>query len=68
MALGGSGHADTINSYPTSTACFADLRGHAVRLMKRRDWHGLHRSCDNQGEVARMVVLFQGHRGRLVSP
>ena len=35
MALGGSGHADTINSYPTRAACFADLRDRAVRLMKR---------------------------------
>ena len=35
MALGGSGHADTINSYPTRAACFSDLRGHPVRLMKR---------------------------------
>jgi len=34
---GGSGHADTINSYPTRAACFADLRYHAVRLMKRRE-------------------------------
>jgi hypothetical protein len=41
MALGGSGHAHTINSYPTRAACFADLRDHAVRLMKRRGRHGL---------------------------
>ena len=41
MALGGSGPADTINSYPTGTACFADLRDHAVRLMKRGGRHCL---------------------------
>ena len=35
LAFGGSGHADTMNSYPTRAACFADLRDHAVRLMKR---------------------------------
>jgi hypothetical protein len=46
MALGGSGHADIINSYPTRAACFTDLRDHAIRLMKRRDWHGLRRCCD----------------------
>jgi hypothetical protein len=50
MALGGSGHADTIYSYPTRAACFADLRDHAVRLMKRRDRHGLRRCCDGQGK------------------
>ena len=48
MALGGSGHADTINTYPTCAACFADLRDHAVRLMKRRGRHGLRRCCDGQ--------------------
>ena len=52
MALGGSGHADTINPYPTCTACFADLRDHAVRLMKRRDRHGLRRCCDGQKDNA----------------
>ena len=50
MALGGSGHADTINSYPTRAACFADLRDHGVRLMKRRERHGLSRGCDGQGK------------------
>ena len=48
MAEVGSGHALTINSYPTSAACFADLRDHAVRLMKRRNWHGRRRCCDGQ--------------------
>ena len=33
LAFGGSGHADTIYSYPTSTTCCTDLRGHAVRLI-----------------------------------
>ena len=36
MAASGSGHADTINPYSTRSACFADLRDHAVRLMNRR--------------------------------
>src|SRR6516165_6310382 len=36
----GSGLALTINSYLTNAACFADLRDHAVRLMKRRNGHG----------------------------
>jgi hypothetical protein len=48
MALGGSGHADTINSYPTRAACFTDLRDHAVRLMKRPGRHCLRRCCDGQ--------------------
>ena len=48
MTPRGSGHADTINSYPTSAACHTDLRGHALRLMERRDRHGLHRCCEHQ--------------------
>jgi hypothetical protein len=45
MAFGGSRHADTINSYPTRAAGFADLCDHAVRLMEWRDWRsGLYRS------------------------
>jgi hypothetical protein len=43
---GGSGHADTINSYPPRAAGFADLRDHVVRLMKRYRRHGLCRRCD----------------------
>jgi hypothetical protein len=50
MASGGSGHADAINSYPTRAACHADLRGHAIRLMKRRDRHGLNRCCEDQSK------------------
>jgi hypothetical protein len=50
MALGGSGHADTINSDPARAACFADLRDHAVPLMKRRRRHGLRRRCDGQSK------------------
>jgi hypothetical protein len=46
MALGGSGHANAINSYPTRATCFADLRDHAVRLMKRCDGHGLRRRAE----------------------
>ena len=50
MASGGSCHADTINSYPTHPACFADLRDHAVRLMKRRGRHRMRRCCGDQGK------------------
>ena len=50
LALGGSGHADAINSYPTRTACFTDLRDHAVWLMKWRGRHGLHGRCQGQGK------------------
>jgi len=46
MTLGGSGHADTINSYPTRAACFSDLRCHPVRLMKRRECNCLCRRRD----------------------
>jgi hypothetical protein len=46
LAFGGSSHADTINSYPTSAACFANLRDHVVRLMKRRECYCLRRRCD----------------------
>jgi hypothetical protein len=47
MADGGSGHADTSNSCPTRAACVADLRGHPVRLMKRRECHCLRRRCED---------------------
>ena len=50
LALGGSGHADAINSYPTRTACCTDLRDHAVWLMKWRGRHGLHGRCQGQGK------------------
>ena len=50
MAPGSSGHADTINPYPTRTARFADLRDHTVRLMKRRRRHCLRRRCDGQSK------------------
>src|SRR5512139_3958212 len=36
VAFGDSGYANTINSCPTRSASEGDLRGHAVRLMKRR--------------------------------
>ena len=50
MALGGSGHADAINSYSTRAACFTNLRDHAVRLMKRHGRHGLHGCRQGQGK------------------
>src|SRR6516162_4114535 len=31
---GSSGHANTIRSYPTRAACFANLRDHAVRVSR----------------------------------
>ena len=58
MALGSSSHADTINSYTTRAARFADLRDHAVRMMKRRDRHGLHRCCDNQGKETAIDLII----------
>ena len=48
--------ADTIDSYLvgvlawTGLAGFADLRDHAVRLMKRRGRHGLCRRCNGEGK------------------
>ena len=46
LALGGSGHADTVNSCPARPASVGDLREYAVRLMKRRDGHGLRRRAE----------------------
>ena len=50
LAFGGSGHANTSNSRPTYSASERDLRGHGVRLMKRRWRHGLRRRYDGQGK------------------
>jgi hypothetical protein len=50
MADGGSGYADTINSYRAQTASHTDLRDYAVRLMNWRERHCLCRRCDNQGK------------------
>jgi hypothetical protein len=50
MALGSSGYADTAKSCPTRAASVSDLRGHAVRLMKRREGYCMRRRCDGQGE------------------
>src|SRR6516164_4942817 len=41
-----STHAGTIHHMHTGTARFADLRDHAVCLMKRCERHGLCRRCD----------------------
>ena len=41
LAFGGSRHTDTTNSCPTRSASVGDLRGDAVRLMKRCGRHGL---------------------------
>lgn len=50
LALGGSGHADTTNSCPTHPATVGDLRDRGARIMNRRNRHGLHRRCEDQGE------------------
>jgi hypothetical protein len=38
VPAGGSTHAGTVDHVHTGAACFADLRDHAVRLLKRGDW------------------------------
>ena len=55
LASSSSGHADTVNSYSSRAAGFADLRDHAIRLMKWRDWHGLHRCCKGQSKSNRYI-------------
>jgi hypothetical protein len=51
LAFGGSGHTDTFNSCPTHSASDGDLRGHAIRLKKkRRGRYGLRRCCDGYGK------------------
>src|SRR6478735_2587318 len=50
VAFGGSGHTDTTNSCPTHSASDGDLRGNAVRLVKRRKRHGLRRRYEGQGK------------------
>ena len=50
VPAGGSTHADTINHVHTRTACFADLRDHAVWLMKGSERCGLGGCCDRQGK------------------
>ena len=49
VPAGSSTNALTIDHVHTGTACFADLRDHAVRLMKRRGRHGL-RGCYGEGK------------------
>ena len=43
-------------SYLTGAAC-ADLRDHAVRLMKRCGRHGLRRCCGGQGNGSNSVTV-----------
>ena len=74
LASGDSGHADTTNQCPTRSAEEGDLRGYAVRLMKRRWRHGLRRRCDGQGKSSNsdqpehwLSPMFGfKHRSRLV--
>jgi hypothetical protein len=73
MALGGSGHANTINSYPTRAACFADLRDHAVRLMKWCKRSGLRDVATAKAKITAMSLIISflpcepGKRRNLVS-
>jgi hypothetical protein len=50
VPAGGSTNALTIDHVHTGTACFADLRDHAIRLMKRRGRHCLGGGCDGQSK------------------
>jgi len=50
VAAGGCSYAATIDVVHTRAACVADLRDHAVRLMKRRNGHGLYRCREGQGK------------------
>ena len=50
VAAGGSRLAVTVDVVHTRAACFADLRDHAVRLMKGCGRHGLRRCCDDQNK------------------
>ena len=50
MAAGRCSYAGTIDIVHTRAACVADLRDHAVWLMKRRRRHGLRGCCDGQSK------------------
>ena len=50
VAAGGCSDAGTIHHVHTGTTCFAHLRDHAVRLMKRRGRHCLGGGCDSQSK------------------
>jgi hypothetical protein len=50
VAAGGCSYAATIDVVHTRAACVADLRDHAVRLMKRRGRHSLGGGCDGQSK------------------
>ena len=50
MAAGRCSYAGTIDIVHTRAACVADLRDHAVWLMKRRGRHGLRGCCDGQSK------------------
>ena len=51
LAHGGSCHAHTVNSCPSSAAGGSDLRDDAVRLRNRRGRHSLRRCCNRYGEA-----------------
>ena len=50
MAAGRCSYAGTIDIVHARAACVADLRDHAVWLMKRRGRHGLRGCCDGQSK------------------
>jgi hypothetical protein len=43
-----SGFTNTANLLIASTACAPNLHHHAVRYLRRRSWHSLHRGSDGQ--------------------
>jgi hypothetical protein len=61
VPAGGSTNAGAIDHVITGTACFADLRDYAVRLMKRHWRHGLRRRCDGQGKSSNSDQPEGGH-------
>jgi hypothetical protein len=50
-AAGVSSHASTAHVVHSCPACFADSSDHLIRLLKRRDGHGLsqRRQCQSKG-------------------
>jgi len=47
---GCSRYTDSIYAHPTRTASLANLHSDAVRLLNRRERHGMCRCCDEQGK------------------
>jgi hypothetical protein len=51
LAAGHSRYASTIDHVHACAARLADLRDHAIRLMKWGGWHGLHRCCKGKAKA-----------------